>query len=161
MKVHETHQLSIVDYVRVDDKFITIDEAVELTGIPTAELVTHLELFRDPIPGIVRVSTRALEKWVARKSALSMLDENGRGAPVLSDGADFEDERAELGRKLEQVAVISDSVRRADNVINTACAIVLLERLRRELVASGEKDNVPILGRVAWRLRASLKAVHR
>ena len=67
-------QLSIVDYVRVDDELITIDEAVELTGIRPAELVTHLELFKSPIPGVVRVSTRAVEKWMARKSALSLLN---------------------------------------------------------------------------------------
>ena len=156
------------------DQLITFDEAVELTGIPPAELVTHLELFRDPEPGVVRVSTHALEKWNAQK-ALPAVQKSGRGnrpvtavklgenglngrVPVkIPDQRSFEvarDEKlAELERKLEQVAVIFASVRRADHVLSTARAIVLLERLRHE---SGEKD---ILGRVAWRLRSSLKAV--
>ncbi|GMR22397.1 MAG: hypothetical protein BMS9Abin37_0745 [Acidobacteriota bacterium] len=140
---------------------ITIDDAVEQTGITPAEIVTHVELFRDPEPGVVRVSTRALENWVARKSALSALNGTNGHASSAGDHAGLEDAReenlAQLGRRLEQVAAITTSVRRASHVIATASAIVLLERLRRELVAEGERDNLPILGRVAWRLRSSLE----
>lgn len=143
---------------------ITIDAAVELTGVSPAVLVRHLELFRDAEPGVVRVSAHAVESWLARKSALSALNgtngqRSGSRLPVSYEDARAE-KLAELGHKIEQVAAMSDSVRRANHVIATASAIVLLERLRRELVVEGEMDIIPILGRVAFRLRESLAVRH-
>lgn len=137
------------------DRYITVDEAVELTGVTAAELLARVELTRD------RFSAWAVESWVARRGALSMLDLFRTGPKIQTrPSADVEEARAEklaeLANKLDQVAGVVDSVRRANHVIATALGIILLESKRRELEAFGEK--VDILGRVAFRLRSSLGA---